>query len=299
MPRGEHPLPMARPPRFVWPPRRPEPETQPAPAATEVVRGAEFTRSWRDGVREALEDTRRIWLDQVVPKLDERLAAAGFRPDPPTAYCFKCGLTVDRPTGSEGCEGCVGRQPGWRRIIRLGTYTPPLSNIIREIKFSNWRRLGQDLGVALSRQLLEQLPSPRPPVVLVPVPMSWRRRMIRGMDHTLAICRGVRSGLGGDVRIAHLLKRRHGPSQLQVLPSERSGNVGKMIQPRLFGFRSVSPDAIVVVVDDVMTTGATMRASCRALGEGLAGAGSGRRELWGLIAARTEEPDGDRDEAES
>lgn len=291
---SESPLP--KPERFVWPPRRPVLEAPTDAPTTEVVRGPELRRTWRDAVREAVEDTRRIWLDQVVPRLDERLAAAGFKADPPGAYCFKCGLSVERPTGADGCDACAGRQPGWRRVIRLGTYTPPLANIIREIKFSKWRRLGQDLGVVLSRQLAEQLPSPRPPVVLVPVPMSWRRRMFRGMDHTLAICRGIRSGLRGDVRIAHLLKRRHGPSQLQVLPSERSGNVGRMILARKFGFRSVRDGAVVVVVDDVMTTGATMRASCRAVGEGLAGAGVGKREVWALIAARTEEPDGDRDE---
>jgi predicted amidophosphoribosyltransferase len=235
----------------------------------------------------------------TLPRLGERLAAASFQPDSPNDYCYKCGLTAKEPPGPDGCIECTDRRPQWDRVVRLGTYTPPLADVIRQIKFSKWRRLGYDLGLIMGRQLATQLPSPRPPIVLVPVPMSWRRRMFRGMDHSVAICRGVRAGLGKGARIARLLKRRHGPSQLQVLPSERSGNVGRMIQPRMCGFRSVSGDSIIAIVDDVMTTGATMRASCRAVGEGLAAAGAGRRKVWALVAARTELPDGDRSEGEN
>lgn len=298
MPRNEHPNPIPKPQRFVWPPKPIAPSAPAVPAAAEVIRGPELTHSWSDSLRRAIDDTRRTWLDMTLPRLDERLAEHGFMPDGPGTYCPKCGLTAERDLGQGCCDDCTSRRPAWHRIVRLGTYTPPLADVIRQIKFSQWRRLGQDLGVLLGRQLAEQLPTPRPRIVLVPVPMSWRRRVFRGMDHSLAICRGVREGMGGEARIAKLLKRRHGPSQLQVLPSERSGNVGRMIQPRRFGFRSASEATLVIVVDDVMTTGATMRASCRAVGEGLAAVGAGRREVWALVAARTQLPDGDRDEGE-
>lgn len=299
MPRDASQPPLPKPQRFVWPPRQVAPGVPAVPVAAEVVRGPVLARTWRDSLREAIDDTRRVWLDLTLPRLDERFAERGFVPDPPHAYCHKCGLTADRPPGPDGCEECVSRRPQWQRIVRLGTYTPPLADVIRQIKFTKWRRLGHDLGRFMGEQIAVQLPAPRPSIVLVPVPMSWRRRVIRGMDHSLAICRGVCDGLGGGARVAQLLKRQHGPSQLQVLPSERSGNVGRMIQPKKFGFRSVAPEAIVIVVDDVMTTGATMRAACRAVGEGLAAAGLGRREVWAAVAARTELANGDRSDGET
>lgn len=299
MPRDEDSSPIDKPQRFVWPPRRVAPDAPVVPAAAEVVRGPELRRTWRDALREAVEDTRSVWLDMTVPQLDVRLAEQQFEPDAPGSYCPKCGLTAERNLGPECCDECANRRPAWQRVVRLGTYTPPLADVIRQIKFTKWRRLGEDLGRVMGRQLAELLPTPRPPIVLVPVPMSWQRRVVRGLDHSLAICRGVRAGLaegGGRARIRKLLWRRHGPSQLQVLPSERSGNVGRMIQARRFGFRSVSNGTLVVVVDDVMTTGATMRASCRAVVEGLSGAGVERATVWAMVAARTEIADGDRDE---
>jgi len=298
----EHRSAIAKPPRFVWPPR----PVTPAPTATlhaaEVVRGPELARTWRTALQEALDDTRRIWLDMTLPRLDERLAECAFVPDTAAAYCPKCGLgfeagdSHDPHDPSDTCLRCAGKRPPWARVVRIGTYTPPLADVIRQIKFSRWRRLGRDLGLFLGEQVAAQLPTPRPPVMLVPVPMSWRRRLFRGMDHSLAICRGVRDGLGGDARIVQLLARRHGPSQLAVLPSDRAGNVGRLIRPRLGACRSVPPDAVIVVIDDVMTTGATMRAACRAVRAGLKAIGAGRREVWAAVAARTELPDGDRDE---
>lgn len=287
--------PIRKPAPFTWPPRTVSPASPGAPAAAEVVRGPELSRTWRDAVREAIDDTRRTWLDLMLPRLEERFAASGFVSDRADAYCPKCGLTAQGELGPDGCEECQSRRPAWKRVVRLGTYSHPLAEVIRQIKFSRWRRLGYDLGVVMGRSLAAELPSPRPPIVLVPVPMSWRRRMVRGIDHSLAICRGVKASLGRTARISRVLRRRHGPSQLQVLPGERSGNVGRMVYPARFGFRSVSDAAIVVVVDDVMTTGATMRACCRAMKEGLSGVGKDRMDVWALVAARTEVADGDRD----
>ena len=232
----------------------------------------------------------------TLPRLAERFAESGFVPDAAADYCPKCGLGFEAGDPGDTCHGCAGKRPPWARVVRIGTYTPPLADVIRQIKFSRWRRLGRDLGLFLGEQVAAQLPTPRPPVMLVPVPMSWQRRIFRGMDHSLAICRGVRDGLGGDARIVQLLTRRHGPSQLSVLPSDRAGNVGRMIRPRLQAFRSVPGSAVVVVIDDVMTTGATMRAACRAVRAGLKATRSGTREVWAAVAARTELPDGDRDD---
>lgn len=272
----------------------------------EVVRGGVIAERARRGWLGALWRAVEVeWLDMTSAPLAERLFAAGWRADAPTAYCARCGLTIlDGDRVGEGCDQCAGRRPAWERIVRLGEYRAPLSNVVREIKFSKWRRLGFDLGRLMGAELAAAAGAHAPgaPIVLVPVPMSRLHRLARGMDHALAICRGVREGLrerGMKVEIRGLLRRRHGPSQLSVLPSERAGNVGRRIYAgRLKGFCQVPQGALVVVVDDVMTTGATMQGSCRGLREGLRGAERADCRVWGLVAARTELVDGDREEGQ-
>jgi predicted amidophosphoribosyltransferase len=243
------------------------------------------------------------WLDLAVPPLESRLAAAGWMPDPPDAYCPRCGLSMpDGRVVGDGCDLCEGRRPAWQRVVRLGEYRGELARIVREIKFTRWRTLGFALGRLMAAQVAPHVAAVvrGKPVALVPVPMSRWRLMLRGMDHTLAICRGVRAGLrlaGISASIAAVLGRRHGPTQLSVLPSERAGNIGRRIYPHgPRRFHQVFDRCLVIVVDDVMTTGATMQASCRAVREGLKRDGREVAGIWALVAARTERADGDRDQ---
>ncbi|MBX3407909.1 MAG: ComF family protein [Phycisphaeraceae bacterium] len=296
--------------RFTWPPRAagggsPRADVD-APGASVVLRGAALRSAVGGGGGRLAQVWRAVetdWLDLVAPPLEPRLAAAGWMPDPPGAYCPRCGLSMfDGRAIGEGCDQCEGRRPAWQRVVRLGEYRGELARIVREIKFSRWRALGFALGRLMAAQAAPVVVAlaPRTRVVLVPVPMSRWRLMVRGMDHTLAICRGVRAGLrqaGIGASIAHSLGRRHGPSQLSVLPSERAGNIGRRIFPR--GPRRFGKEFdrnLVVVVDDVMTTGATMQASCRAVREGLKRDGLEAVGVWALVAARTERADGDRDD---
>lgn len=217
---------------------------------------------------------QRTWLDLLVPSLPRRLELLGWRPEDPDAYCHRCGQTVGpHESAADGCGHCAGQRRGWSNLIRLGEYAPPLSTVVHEIKFTKWRRLARDAGRMLGTALAEAIERDRtelarflvrPPVV-VPMPMSFRRRLIRGIDHTLAIARGVKETLPCDV--VQLLGRRHRPSQLDVAPSKRATNVAGTMWLR------TNPERIrgrlVIVVDDVTTTGATLNAACRAIRAGI------------------------------
>lgn len=292
---------------FTWPPRAAvsEPARDPADGArASVVLSGAALREAVGGeggpLRQVWRAIETDWLDLVAPPLGSRLAAAGWAADGHDSYCPRCGLGLfDGRRIGEGCDRCEGRRPAWERVVRLGEYRGELACIVREIKFSRWRALGFELGRLMGAHAAPVVAAHAPgaSVVLAPVPMSRWRLIARGMDHAMAICRGVRAGMRGaglEARIARLLGRRHGPSQLAVLPSERAGNVGRRIYPRRAGaFRAVFDRELVVVVDDVMTTGATMQAGCRAVREGLKVAGRNPAGVWALVAARTERADGD------
>lgn len=313
--------------QFIWPPRQahsdtsatppqargdatpssvrtnrspPAPQTgsSPIPAAPPPSSAAtpSGVRRFLVALRQILHDTERTWFDVQCPVLAERLHALGWRPDPPEVYCHRCGWTVGpHDATSRACSRCEHRRPAWKRLVRLGVYRPPLKRLVQEVKFTRWRRLGADLGdllaesvagaIAAERRRRPDLPSR---VVVIPVPTTFRRRMGRGIDHTTILAAQVARRLNAPL-LLRVLKRDHRPSQVSVQSSDRARNVANTIHPRRRRGTDLR-NTLVIVVDDVTTTGATLRAACRGV---IAShrAAAGREapfELWTAVVAVTE-----------
>ncbi len=260
---------MPEPPRpaFLWPPK-PLEQAEPDAAAA-IARAPDSPLHLAESaaspsrLAEYWREFEHAWLDPIAPPLDERAAAAGWHADVPGDFCDRCGATVGLFEADEfGCALCRGRRFPWSRCVRLGSYEPPLSEWITEVKFTRWRALGLRLGRLLGAQVRRVGAGgfDTAHVVIVPVPMSLLRRLARGIDHSRVIAVGAARELGAPVIDA--LARKHGPSQRAVAPSDRSRNVARVMRPRRT--RDLRGKH-VLLVDDVMTTGATMRAAARAL----------------------------------
>ncbi len=272
--------------------------------------GRRVRRGWRDqlgrlwaAVRDMVFEAERTWLDVRCPVLRERIEELWWRPDQPEAYCHRCGQSVGPNERLEvGCSSCAGTRRPWRRIVRLGVYRQPLMRFVHEVKFTRWRRLGRDLGALLGesvRAAIERERELRPGlperVLVVPVPTTFRRRMMRGIDPSGVIAQEVAKAVGGRV-LGGVVRREHRASQLSVQPSEREANVAGSFHPGRRGGSSLG-DALVIVVDDVTTTGATLRGACRAVArvhrEGRGEKGADRMEIWTAVVAVTELEAGD------
>lgn len=270
---------------FQWPPRQP-PQSHAVSTGSGTVRNETHAAGRPLGLWSRIE---REWLDPVALPLDRRAAEAGWLPDAPVRYCDRCGHDIGAyEAGEFGCAACARQRLPWQRFIRLGAYRPPLSDWICEVKFTRWRVLGLQLGRLLGKHIrdagwLENASTRR--FVIVPVPTTFRRRLSRGIDHAAIIASGASIELG--IPLIKALRRRHRPSQRAVPASERVRNVAGC-------FRCADPRAIsdrhVILIDDVMTSGATLRGAARALSSTGGGIRTDCTVYVGVIAVT---PEGD------
>ena len=132
------------------------------------------------------------------------------------------------------------------------THNSP-SKLIYDLKYNGKEELGEWLGRVTAEEFaangfFEGID------MIVPVPITWRRKWHRGYNQSLAIARGVAEVTGLPVSAKALERTHFNRSQTQLSVSERMENVAG-------AFRLWRKDGIVgrhiLLVDDIVTTGAT------------------------------------------
>ncbi len=216
----------------------------------------------------SVSTTVRRWESALVghhrTPADDVVRVSAWAPDDSASYCPRCGGGLD--WSIQTCA-CSGRTLATRHgtLVRLSSYQEPVSEWIRMMKYQSWVSMAKVLGELLGKSILqcsafehEETPW------LVPVPMPWSRRFVRGMDHAALLCKGVAKTTG--FQVFQPLKQINGRIQSGATVSQRSRKRdpfrvslnGRMLKKRLKHRR-------VIVIDDVRTTGRTIGLVARAL----------------------------------
>lgn len=174
----------------------------------------------------------------------------------PRPGCPQCG----EPDGhGRRCGRCRARRPAFTSSFAAFVHEGPLARAIHRFKYEGHSELGVPLGQALARSASRWL-SALPSAELIPIPLHVTRLRRRGYDQAGLLARTLARATRRRLRAEALQRTRATLRQVGLSEAQRMLNVAGAFEasPTLAG-------RTIVLVDDVVTTGATARAAAEAV----------------------------------
>lgn len=186
---------------------------------------------------------------------------------PPSPRCRRCDFPLG--TGRSPAEGCLACR-SWPAIVTDARTAvlleAPADALVYALKYQGWRGLARTMGARMARAV----PPPKVPgsaPVVVPVPTTPRRLRRRGYNQADLLAGAYATGVGLP-RERVLLRREGGGTQVSLAPAQRAANVAGAFRLSGSGEGARIRGRHVLLVDDVLTTGATVSAAAAALERG-------------------------------
>lgn len=198
--------------------------------------------------------------------------------------CPRCGFPFEFDMGPEiVCGAYLRREPLFDRARAAFRYDEASRRLVLDLKHGDRTHTVPALARLLQRAGAALLADAD---VIVPVPLHWRRLARRRFNQAALLARALGGETGVPVAADALIRTRPTPSQGRLSRAQRRRNVRGA-----FALRPAATDAIrkrrVLLVDDVLTTGATAEAATRALRRG------GAEAVDVLVLARVVRPQSD------
>nr|WP_240702206.1 ComF family protein [Trinickia terrae] len=191
------------------------------------------------------------------------LSSLGRRREPKGAACYRC-------------SDCASSRPPFDATLALADYRAPLDSLALGLKFRARLALGREFAARLAQLADDRLAPGEWPDVIAPVPLASRRLVERGFNQAWQIAKPLGRALRVPADATLVERTAYTAPQSRLDLEARRHNVGT-------AFRVEKPvrGLHVAIVDDVMTSGATLEALARTL------KAAGARRVTNFVALRT------------
>lgn len=181
----------------------------------------------------------------------------------PFFTCPRCSSTVGPHLElPDGCPECRTQSFAFDGAVRVGPYDGLLRETILRLKYWQGEELAEGLADLWAKRLAEKLTT-RAADAIIPIPLHWQRRIARGYNQSAVLAQALARELGVPCLPNALRRIRATPQQTsQASATARRDNVKQAFVARNgYDFAGKT----LVLVDDVLTTGATASEAAKAL----------------------------------
>ncbi len=171
--------------------------------------------------------------------------------------CLRCG----QPLANESnyCLNCKNHKSEFKASRSVFLYRGAIRRMIKNLKYDNMKYLAKTFGNFIASEVMNY--SVKFDVV-IPVPLSERRKKIRGYNQAYLLCGALKDKLHLDVREEVLLKTKHTSSQAYLSVGERRKNLENSFK---VSDKTLVKGKTILLVDDIYTTGSTLNECAKTL----------------------------------
>jgi ComF family protein len=168
--------------------------------------------------------------------------------------CFTCWMPIDLRAS---CRRCDAHNLALSGVRSAFVYDAAARDAVLALKFRGLSAVAPQMASSMAAQLVDWAP---PVTSIVPVPLTGRRRRLRGFNQSELLAKEVARLTGIPLNVRALVRRHHTAAQARSSGDARWQNVAGA-----FNAGKRVPAGSVLLIDDVITTGATLNACARVL----------------------------------
>ncbi len=174
-----------------------------------------------------------------------------YLPRAPKPSCPQCGLK----TRGEICGNCLRHQPYYDYTYALFSYAYPVDAILQHYKYKNALYLSQTLGRLLQAKIVDFDID-----AIIPMPLHPNRIKQRGFNQSLEVAKVITKQLNIKLDVTSCTRIKNTPPQASLTVKERIKNM-----QGAFDCQATFTNQHIALIDDVMTTGASLNALAKTL----------------------------------
>lgn len=196
--------------------------------------------------------------------------------------CRHCGIALIKEIDSDICGACQSALPYVDYTLSALHYLSPVDYLITELKFNHKltsASILSDLLIQHLNRVFNEMPTNEMPELIIPVPLYKKRLQTRGFNQAVEIARSVAKAFSIPLCKNAITRTKNTSPQTKLTAAQRSKNIRNsfMIQNP----KELSEVSHIVILDDVVTTGAT----CNELAKLLKKAGVETVGVWSIARA--------------